>query len=142
MARAEFDASNWRRTDETQWQRAWDVKIAGLPSRRESCFWLATGLLLPVWDLLSAENKRVLRFTSDDSIVLISRIPDAELVRTVRAGFDLDGGPAMTSVEAFEAVTGRGNVLALANGRRRARRRLLGTDRIEIKGGRTPTCPR
>ena len=40
----------------------------------------------------------------------------------------------MTGAEAFEAVMGRGNALALANGWRLARRRLMGADRIEIEG--------
>ena len=115
MARAELDASNWRRTDEAQWRRVWDAEIAGLPSHRESRFWLATGLLLP------AENMRVRRLTSDDGHSLIGRVLDAEQVRAVRAGFGLDGGPAMTGKEAFEAVMGRGNALALANGWRLAR---------------------
>ena len=56
MTRAELDASNWRRADEAQWRRVWDAEIAGLPSHRDSRFWLATGLLLPVWDRLPAEN--------------------------------------------------------------------------------------
>ncbi|MCY4318617.1 MAG: hypothetical protein OXE76_05370, partial [Alphaproteobacteria bacterium] len=43
-------------------------------------------------------------------------------------------GPAMTGAEAFEAVMGRGNPLALVNGWRLARRRLMGMDRIEIEG--------
>ena len=50
MARAELDASNWR--------RVWDAEIAGLPFHRESPFWLATGFLLPVWDRLPEENMR------------------------------------------------------------------------------------
>ena len=52
----------------------------------------------------------------------------------MRAGFGLDGGPAMTGAEAFEAVMGRGNAIALANGWRLARRRLMGADRVEIEG--------
>ena len=134
MARAELDASNWRRADEAGWRRVWDAEIAGLPSHRELRFWLATGLLLPVWDRLPAENMRVRRLTSDDGISLIGRVLDAEQVRAVRAGFGLDGGPAMTGKEAFEAVMGRGNALSLANGWRLARRRLMGADRIEIEG--------
>ena len=74
---------------------------------------------------------RVRRLTSDDGIALIGRVLNAE---QVRAGFGLDGGPAMTGAEAFEAVMGRGNALALANGWRLARRRLMGADRIEIEG--------
>ena len=134
MARAELDASNWRRAHEVQWRRVWDAEIAELPSHRESRFWLATGLLLPVWDRLPEENMRVRRLTSDDGHSLIGRVLDAEQVRAVRAGFGLDGGPAMTGAEAFEAVMGRGNALALANGWRLARRRLMGADRIEVEG--------
>ena len=134
MARAELDASNWRRADEAHWRRVWDAEIAGLPSHRDSRFWLASGLLLPVWDRLPAENMRVRRLTSDDGISLIGRVLDAEQVRTVRSAFGLDGGPAMTGAEAFAAVLERGNALALANGWRLARRRLMGADRIEIEG--------
>ena len=134
MARAELDASNWRRADETGWRRVWDAEIAGLPSHRESRFWLATGLLLPVWDRLPAENMRVRRLTSDDGHSLIGRVLDAEQVRAVRAGFGLNGGPAMTGAEAFEAVMRRGNALSLANGWRLARRRLMGANRLEIEG--------
>ncbi len=134
MARAELDASNWRRADEAQWRRVWDAEIAGLPSHRDSRFWLATGLLLPVWDRLPAENMRVRRLTSDDGHSLIGRVLDAEQVRAVRAGFGLDGGPAMSGAEAFEAVMGRGNALSLANGWRLARRRLMGANRVEIEG--------
>ena len=134
MARAELDASNWRRADEAQWRRLWDAEIAGLPSHRDSRFWLASGLLLPVWDRLPAENMRVRRLMSDDGIALIGRVLDAEQVRSVRAGFGLDGGPAMTGREVFTAVMERGNALALANGWRLTRRRIMGADRIEIEG--------
>ncbi len=134
MAQAEFVASNWGRTDERHWRMLWDHEIGELPSHRESRFWLASGLLLPVWDRLPAENMRVRRLTSDDGHSLIGRVLDAEQVRAVRAGFGLDGGPAMTGAEAFAAVLERGNALALANGWRLARRRLMGAERIEIEG--------
>ncbi len=134
MAKAEFDASNWRKTDPGHWRMLWDHEIGELPTHRESRFWLACGLLLPVWDRLPAENMRVRRLTSDDGIALIGRVLDAEQVREVRAGFGLAGGPAMTGPEAFEAVMERGNALALANGWRLARRRLMGANRVEIEG--------
>ena len=134
MARAELDASHWRRTDEARWRAVWDAEIAGLPSHRDSRFWLATGLLLPVWDRLPADNMRVRRLTADCGTALIGRVLDAEQVRAVRLSFGLGGGPAMTGAEAFEAVMGRGNALALANGWRLARRRIMGADRIEVEG--------
>ncbi len=134
MAQAEFTASNWGRVDERHWRTLWDHEIGELPSHRESRFWLATGLLLPVWDRLPADNMRVRRLAADCGTALIGRVLDAEQVRAVRAGFGLDGGPAMTGAEAFAAIMERGNPLALANGWRLARRRLMGTNRIEIEG--------
>ena len=134
MARAELDASNWRRADETRWRMLWEQEIASLPTHRDSRFWLAAGLLLPIWDRLPAENMRVRRLTTDAGEALIGRVLDAEQVRAVRTSFGLDGGFAMTGAEAFEAVMGRGSALALANGWRLARRRIMGADRVEIEG--------
>ena len=134
MAKAELDASNWRRADEAQWRMLWEHEIAGLPTHRESRFWLAAGLLLPVWDRLPAENMRVRRLATDSGEALIGRVLDAEQVAAVRASFGLDGAIAMTGAEAFEAVMGRGSALALANGWRLARRRIMGADRVEIEG--------
>ncbi len=134
MAKAELDASNWRNAPEAEWRALWEDEIAGLPSHRESRFWLAAGLLLPVWDRLPAENMRVRRLRTDDGEALIGRVLDFEQVRAVRSAFGLAGGPAMTGAEAFEAVMGRGAALALANGWRLARRRIMGADRVEIEG--------
>ena len=134
MARDELRASHWRRAAEADWRRLWDAEVAALPSHRESRFWLATGLLLPVWDRLPAENMRVRRLTTDKGAALIGRVLDAEQVRAVRQAFGLGGGFDMTGEEAFEAVLSRGAAVPLANGWRVARRRLMGADRVEIEG--------
>ncbi len=134
MAQAELDASNWRKATEAEWRRLWEDEIAGLPSHRESRFWLATGLLLPVWDRLPSENMQVRRLATDSGEALIGRVLDAGQVRAVRSAFGLAGGPAITGAEAFEEVLGRGTALALANGWRLARRRIMGADRVEIEG--------
>ncbi len=134
MARPELEASNWRPTDEATWRALWQHEIAELPTHRESRFWLAAGLLLPVWDRLPFENMRVRRLTTDAGEALIGRVLDAEQVRAVRTSFGLDGDFAMTGAEAFEAVMGRGTALILANGWRLARRRIMGADRVEIEG--------
>ena len=134
MARAELDASNWRRADEARWRAIWEHEIAELPSHRESRFWLAAGLLLPIWDRLPFENMRVRRLTADTGESLIGRVLDAEQVSAARTAFGLDDGFAMTGPEAFEAVMGRGTALILANGWRLARRRIMGADRVEIEG--------
>ena len=135
MAQAELEASNWRPADEARWRMLWEHEIAELPSHRESRFWLAAGLLLPIWDRLPFENMRVRRLTADDGESLIGRVLDAEQVSAARVtAFGLDGGFAMTGPEAFEAVMGRGTALTLVNGWRLARRRIMGADRVEIEG--------
>ena len=87
-----------------------------------------------MWDRLPAENMRVRRLTSDDGVALIGRVLDAEQVSAVRTSFGLDGGLAMTGSEAFEAVMERGHALALANGWRLSRRRLMGGNRVVVEG--------
>ena len=72
--------------------------------------------------------------TTDAGEALIGRVLDASQVRAVRTSFGLGGDFAMTGTEAFEAVMGRGTALALANGWRLARRRIMGADRVEIEG--------
>ena len=134
MARAELDASNWREAEESEWRTLWEAEVAGLPSHTESRFWLVTGLLLPVWDRLGAENMRVRRLATDEGEAMIGRALDAGGVRAVRAAFGLGGGPTLSPDEAFDAVMGRGEVLLLANGWRLARRRIMGAQRLEIEG--------
>ena len=134
MARAELEASNWREADESEWRALWEEEVAGLPPHTESRFWLVTGLLLPVWDRLGAENMRVRRLATDDGEAMIGRALDAGGVRAVRAAFGLGGGPTLSPDEAFDAVMGRGEVLVLANGWRLARRRIMGAPRLEIEG--------
>ena len=134
MAVTELAASHWRPADEATWRALWEHETASLPTHRESRFWLAAGLLLPVWDRLPEENMRVRRLATDDGDALIGRVLDASQVRAVRASFGLDTPFAMTGAEAFEAVMGRGVALSLANGWRLARRRIMGADRIELEG--------
>ena len=134
MERAAFAASSWEAAGEDRWRASWEAEIAEMPTHRESRFWLACGLLLPVWDRLPAENMRVRRLTADDGTALIGRVLDAGQVRAVRASFGLAGGSAMTGHEAFQAVMERGTALSLANGWRLARRRFMGAARVEIEG--------
>ena len=134
VARAELDASNWREAEEAEWRSLWEEEVAGLPPYTESRFWLVTGLLLPVWDRLGAENMRVRRLATDEGEAMIGRALDATGVRAVRSAFGLDGGPSLGADEAFDAVMGSGEVLTLANGWRLARRRIMGAQRLEIEG--------
>ena len=134
MARAALDASQWRAAGEDRWRTLWDAEIAGLPSHRESRFWLVAGLLLPIWDRLPEESMRVRRLIADDGEHLIGRVLGPAEVSEFRAALGLDGGPGLTAAEVHDEIMVRGASFALANGWKLARRHLMGADRIEIEG--------
>ena len=134
MARAALDASQWRAAGEDRWRVLWEAEIAGLPSLRESRFWLVAGLLLPIWDRLPDESMRVRRLLADDGEHLIGRVLGPAEVGEFRAALGLDGGPGLTAAEVHDEIMVRGASFALANGWKLVRRRLMGANRIEIEG--------
>ena len=134
VAQSALDASNWRRAHGNEWRALWDAEIAGLPSHRESRFWLVAGLLLPIWDRLPDESMRVRRLVCDDGEHLIGRVLGLAEVTEFRAALGLDGGPGLTAAEVHDEIMVRGASFALSNGWKLARRRLMGANRIEIAG--------
>ncbi len=134
MARAALDASQWRAAGKDRWRALWDAEIAGLPSHRESRFWLVAGLLLPIWDRLPDESMRVRRLLADDGEHLIGRVLGPAEVSEFRAALGLDGGPGLTAAEVHDEIMVRGASFRLSNGWKLARRRLMGAFRIEIEG--------
>ncbi len=134
VPQAALDASNWRRAHGHEWRALWDAEIAGLPSHRESRFWLVAGLLLPIWDRLPDESMRVRRLVCDDGEHLIGRVLGPAELGEFRAALGLDGGPGLTAAEVHDEIMVRGASFPLANGWRLARRRLMGANRIEIEG--------
>ena len=109
MARAALDASQWRAAGEDRWRALWDAEIAGLPSHRESRFWLVAGLLLPIWDRLPDESMRVRRLLADDGAHLIGRVLGPAEVSEFRAALGLDGGPGLTAAEIHDEIMVRGS---------------------------------
>ncbi len=58
----EFARSHWRAATREHFAPVWDTECAKVPEFSESAFHIITGLLLPIWDRLPAENMRVYRF--------------------------------------------------------------------------------
>ena len=134
VARAALQASQWRADDEDRWRALWDAEIAGLPSHRESRFWLVAGLLLPIWDRLPDESMRVRRLVANDGEHLIGRVLGPAEVSEFRAALGLDGGLCLTAAEVHDEIMNCGASFQLSNGWKLARRRLMGNFRIEIEG--------
>ncbi len=141
MPLAKLKASNWRPASQATWRAHWDAEIASLPTHRESRFWLAAGLLLPIWNRLPSENMRVRRLTTNAGVPMIGRVLDAEQVMAVRAGFGLDTGSQMHPADIFEALMRRASPFPLANGWRLTRRRIMSAYRVEIEGAHDDQLP-
>ena len=134
MAKAEFSASNWTPATEAQWRPLWDAQLASLPTYEDLNLYLATGLLLPVWDRIKSDGMRIRKLTTDDGEAHIGRLIDPDQVRAVRQAFGLAGGPAITGNDAFEAILHRRKAFAFVNGWRLSRRTVMGAERIDISG--------
>ena len=60
-----FDHSHLRKATREEFSALWEAECARVPEFSESEFHIITGLLLPIWDRLPAQNMRVYRFETD-----------------------------------------------------------------------------
>ena len=134
MAGEALAASNWHEAAPGDWRARWEGELKTLPTHTESRLWLVSGLLLPLWDRLPAESVRVRTLATDAGERLIGRTLGAGQARALRLALGLGGGAAPTAEEVCEALLDRGAAFPLANGWRLARRRAMGSMRIEVEG--------
>ena len=129
-----FDRSHWRKATPQEFAALWEEEFARVPQFSESAFHIITGLLLPIWDRLPAENMRVYRFETDDGERVIGRLVTPEALARVYEGLGVGGGPGLSHEEAWSAVLDRGAVLDLAGGLEIRRSLVMGAYRAELTG--------
>ena len=129
-----FEHSHWRKAIAGEFEPLWEAECAGVPEFSESSFHIITGLLLPIWDRLPAENMRVYRFETDDGERVIGRLVTPEALERVYDGLGVDGAPALSHQEAWSAVIARGAVLDLAGGLQIRRSLVMSAYRVELTG--------
>ena len=134
MAGEALAASSWQDAAPEHWRALWEAELEALPTHAESRLWLVSGLLLPLWDRLPTDSVRVRTLTTDAGERLIGRTLGAAQAQALRTALGLGGGVALTAGEVHEAVIGGGTAFPLANGWRLARRRAMGTLRVEVEG--------
>ncbi len=138
----EFARSHWRKATREEFAPLWEAEYARVPEFSESSFHIITGLLLPIWDRLPAENMRVYRFETDDSERVIGRLvtPEAlervyqSLPRSGSGGLGVAGTAGLSTEEAWSAVIERGAVLDLAGGLQIRRLMVMNAHRVELTG--------
>ena len=130
----EFARSHWREATRERFAPLWEAECARVPEFSESAFHIITGLLLPIWDRLPAENMRVYRFETDDGERVIGRLVTPEALDRVYQGLGVNGTPTLSHQEAWNAVIERGAVLDLAGGLQIRRSLVMGAHRVELSG--------
>ena len=139
MTLQEFHASRWQAATPEHWQATWEHDLSAVPEFTESMFYLATGLLLPVWNHFPQDTMRVRRLVTDDGTTLLGRILREQEVYAVRTAFDCDAADRMpTPAHAFTLVLHDNAVIQLANGLTARRRLHMHHPRVELTGSTAP----
>ena len=136
-----FNHSHWRKATREEFSALWEAECARVPEFSESAFHIITGLLLPIWDRLPAENMRVYRFETDDAERVIGRLVTPEALERVYEGLGVEPVPAqagraptLSHHEAWNAVIERGAVLDLIGGLQIRRSLVMNAHRVELTG--------
>ena len=90
----EFARSHWRKATQEQFAPLWEVECTRVPEFTESTFHIITGLLLPIWDRLPAQNMRVYRFETDDAERVIGRLVTPEALACLYEDLGVEPVPA------------------------------------------------
>jgi predicted RNA methylase len=130
----QFEHSHWRTATVEEFAPLWESECAKVPEFSESSFHIITGLLLPIWDRLPAENMCVYRFETDTGERVIGRLVTPEALDRVYQGLGVTGAPALSPDEAWRAVIDRGATLDLAGGMQIRRSLVMNAHRAELTG--------
>jgi hypothetical protein len=137
----QFNRSHWRKATREEFSASWEAECERVPEFSESAFHIITGLLLPIWDRLPAENMRVYRFETDDGERVIGRLVTPEALERVYEGLGVEPvpaqagrPPALSHDEAWSAVLDRGAVLDLAGAMQIRRSLVMNAHRVELTG--------
>jgi predicted RNA methylase len=130
----ESSRSHWRPATRDRFARLWEAECAQVSEFAESEFHIITGLLLPLWDRLPAENMRVYRFETDDGERVIGRLVTPEALARVYESLGVNGVPPLSADDAWRAIYERGAVLDLAGGLQVRRCAVMSACRVELTG--------
>jgi hypothetical protein len=134
IAVAQFERSHWRKATREEFSALWEAECARVPEFSESSFHIITGLLLPIWDRLPADNMRVYRFETDDGERVIGRLVTPEALDRIYRSLGSGEAPALSPEDAWTAVLHRGATLDLAGDLQIRRSLVMNAYRVELTG--------
>ncbi|WP_299309638.1 bifunctional class I SAM-dependent methyltransferase/DEAD/DEAH box helicase [uncultured Croceicoccus sp.] len=129
--------SSWEDIGVAAFRTAWNEEVAeaGASLKRERLY-LATGLLLQVWDKLPAEHVRVSRIAASDGRSLIGREVPVAFVADLCQALGIEGRQALPVGEVVTAVlqSGRRQDIAGPDDLMLKRSLVNGSQRLEVTG--------
>ena len=131
----ELAESHWGDCDHVTFDEAWQAEADDLVTRPYTeRFYLATGRLLPIWNLLG-DDAQVRRLVTQDGRSLLGRIVPAEAVNTLLEKLGIGDRVALTPEQVINAALG-GKVVPidLLFGVSLKRSRVNGEPRLEVLG--------
>ena len=134
MSLRDYGASRWQPSQQTRFATLWEREVADVPEFSMTEFHVVTGLLLPIWDRLPADNMRVYRLQTDDGERVIGRLVTPEALGAVYAALGVDADHTLSAEDVWAAVMERGATIALAGDLTLRRARVMDADRFEVAG--------
>jgi hypothetical protein len=134
MSVEQFRASTWQEVSQETFQQLWQQEVSQAPEFEVDSFYLITGLLLPIWNRLDAENMRVFRLQTDNGEKLLGRLVHAENIGAVYRNLGINETPKLTADEVLQAAFKRREVVPLVRGWQLRSSSVMGNQRLEITG--------
>jgi len=132
-----LDESCWEPVERDEFRRLWraEAEEAASSPKRELLY-LATGLLLPIWDKLPSDYVRVSRISASDGRSLLGREVPVNCVPELCKALGLDAGPAISPDQLVQTVLATGRAMEVKSREALTLKRSLvnGAQRLELTG--------
>lgn len=133
----QLEESTWEPMGIKAFREAWSAEVdEARNSRKRERLYLATGLLLPVWDKLPADFVRVSRISASDGRSLLGREVPTHCVPELCKALGLEREQTLSAEDIVQAVlaTGRAMELTLREALMVKRSLVNGSQRLELTG--------
>ena len=134
MEMTEYVKSNWVETNDARFEALWAEEVDTVPEFSTSNITLISGLLLPIWDRLPADNMRIYRLETDTGERALGRLVTQQQMIDVYARLGLDCDITLSASEVLKSVMDQRNSLSLINGIQLRRSLVMGKPRLELSG--------
>jgi len=131
--------SSWEDVSIDAFRDAWSTEVEETrASHKRERLYLATGLLLPIWDKLPSDFVRVSRISAADGRSLLGREVPVHCVPELCRALGLEREQTLSADDIVQTVLATGRAMEFAGREQLMVKRSLGngSQRLELKGGR------